>query len=279
MQIYKTIAETREALAGEALKNKIGFVPTMGALHKGHLSLVERCHSESDLTVVSIYVNPAQFGPQEDLNHYPRNLEKDIDLLRNYHVDIVFTPDDVQMYPEGYCTWVQVEGLSDILCGASRPGHFRGVVTIVLKLMHIVNPKLMFMGMKDYQQIIVLEKMIEDLNLETKIVRCPIVREPDGLAMSSRNSYLTPDERQRATCLIKALKNAQKMVNEGYLDSSILISEAENIIKQSDGRIDYIKIVDGSTLQELPEVRSGSRMMLAVYIGNTRLIDNIELLP
>jgi pantoate--beta-alanine ligase len=279
MQIYKTIAETREALAGEALKNKIGFVPTMGALHKGHLSLVERCHSESDLTVVSIYVNPTQFGPQEDLNHYPRNLEKDIDLLRNYHVDIVFTPDDVQMYPEGYCTWVQVEGLSDILCGASRPGHFRGVATIVLKLMHIVNPKLMFMGMKDYQQIIVLEKMIEDLNLETKIVRCPIVREPDGLAMSSRNSYLTPDERQRATCLIKALKNAQKMVNEGYLDSSILISEAENIIKQSDGRIDYIKIVDGSTLQELPEVRSGSRMMLAVYIGNTRLIDNIELLP
>jgi len=172
-----------------------------------------------------------------------------------------------------------VEGLSDILCGASRPGHFRGVATIVLKLMHIVNPKLMFMGMKDYQQIIVLEKMIEDLNLETKIVRCPIVREPDGLAMSSRNSYLTPDERQRATCLIKALKNAQKMVNEGHLDSSILISEAENIIKQSDGRIDYIKIVDGSTLQELPEVRSGSRMMLAVYIGNTRLIDNIELLP
>jgi len=279
MQIYKTITETREALAGEALQKKIGFVPTMGALHKGHLSLVERCHSESDLTVVSIYVNPAQFGPQEDLNHYPRNLEKDIDLLRNYHVDIVFTPDDVQMYPEGYCTWVQVEGLSDILCGASRPGHFRGVATIVLKLMHIVNPKLMFMGMKDYQQIIVLEKMIEDLNLETKIVRCPIVREPDGLAMSSRNSYLTPDERQRATCLIKALKNAQKMVNEGHLDSSILISEAENIIKQSDGRIDYIKIVDGSTLQELPEVRSGSRMMLAVYIGNTRLIDNIELLP
>ena len=279
MQIYKTIAETRKALAEEALKNKIGFVPTMGALHKGHLSLVERCHSESDLTVVSIYVNPTQFGPQEDLNHYPRNLEKDIDLLRNYHVDIVFTPDDVQMYPEGYCTWVQVEGLSDILCGASRPGHFRGVATIVLKLMHIVNPKLMFMGMKDYQQIIVLEKMIEDLNLETKIVRCPIVREPDGLAMSSRNSYLTPDERQRATCLIKALKNAQQMVNEGYLDSSILISEAENIIKQSDGRIDYIKIVDGSTLQELPEVRSSSRMMLAVYIGNTRLIDNIELLP
>ena len=279
MQIYKTIAETREALAEEALQKKVGFVPTMGALHKGHLSLVERCHSESDLTVVSIYVNPTQFGPQEDLNHYPRNLEKDIDLLRNYHVDIVFTPDDVQMYPEGYCTWVQVEGLSDILCGASRPGHFRGVATIVLKLMHIVNPKLMFMGMKDYQQIIVLEKMIEDLNLETKIVRCPIVREPDGLAMSSRNSYLTPDERQRATCLIKALKNAQKMVNEGYLDSSILISEAENIIKQSDGRIDYIKIVDGSTLQELPEVRSSSRMMLAVYIGNTRLIDNIELLP
>lgn len=279
MQIYKTIAETREALAEEALQKKVGFVPTMGALHKGHLSLVERCHSESDLTVVSIYVNPTQFGPQEDLNHYPRNLEKDIDLLRNYHVDIVFTPDDVQMYPEGYCTWVQVEGLSDILCGASRPGHFRGVATIVLKLMHIVNPKLMFMGMKDYQQIIVLEKMIEDLNLETKIVRCPIVREPDGLAMSSRNSYLTPDERQRATCLIKALKNAQQMVNEGYLDSSILISEAENIIKQSDGRIDYIKIVDGSTLQELPEVRSGSRMMLAVYIGNTRLIDNIELLP
>ena len=279
MQIYKTIAETREALAGEALQKKIGFVPTMGALHKGHLSLVERCHSESDLTVVSIYVNPTQFGPQEDLNHYPRNLEKDIDLLRNYHVDIVFTPDDVQMYPEGYCTWVQVEGLSDILCGASRPGHFRGVATIVLKLMHIVNPKLMFMGMKDYQQIIVLEKMIEDLNLETKIVRCPIVREPDGLAMSSRNSYLTPDERQRATCLIKALKNAQQMVNEGYLDSSILISEAENIIKQADGKIDYIKIVDGSTLQELTEVHSGARMMLAVYIGNTRLIDNLELLP
>jgi pantoate--beta-alanine ligase len=279
MQIYKTVAEIREALAAEALHKKIGFVPTMGALHKGHLSLVEKCHLESDLTVVSIYINPAQFRPQEDLNRYPRNFEKDIDLLRNYHADLVFTPDNAQMYPEGYCTWVTVEGLSDILCGASRPGHFRGVSTIVLKLIHIVQPKLMFMGMKDYQQIIVLEKMIEDLNLDTKIVRCPIVREPDGLAMSSRNLYLSPEERQRATCLIKALKKAQMMVNEGCLSSSILISEAENIIKQADGKIDYIKIVDGSTLQELAEVHSGARMMLAVYIGNTRLIDNLELLP
>ncbi|MCB5246210.1 MAG: pantoate--beta-alanine ligase [Candidatus Cloacimonadaceae bacterium] len=278
MQITKTISETREALATSGSHKKIGFVPTMGALHKGHLSLVEKCHLESDFTVVSIYLNPAQFGPQEDLNRYPRNLERDIDLLRSYDADLIFTPDDVQMYPEGYCTWVKVEGLSDILCGASRPGHFRGVATIVLKLIHIINPNLMFMGMKDYQQIIVLEKMIQDLNLETKIVRCPIIRESDGLAISSRNAYLGPEERQRATCLINALKTAQKMVNDGCLDSKILISEAENIIRESDGKIDYIKIVDSSTLQELPEVKSNAMMLLAVYIGNTRLIDNIELL-
>jgi len=279
MQIIDNIQAMQEIGNNWSAGKKIGFVPTMGYFHQGHLSLVAEANKQCEITVVSIFVNPSQFGPNEDFESYPRDMQRDLELLSKYKVDYVFSPNPEQMYPQDYRTWVEVEGLSSILCGASRPGHFRGVATIVLKLMHIVNPKLMFMGMKDYQQIIVLEKMIEDLNLETKIVRCPIVREPDGLAMSSRNSYLTPDERQRATCLIKALKNAQQMVNEGYLDSSILISEAENIIKQSDGRIDYIKIVDGSTLQELPEVRSSSRMMLAVYIGNTRLIDNIELLP
>lgn len=196
MQICRTVADFRQALSETRSGLKVGFVPTMGALHRGHLSLVERCEAESDLTVVSIYVNPAQFGPQEDLGRYPRNLDCDLDLLSRHRTDLVFFPDDAQMYPEGYRTWVEVTGLSDVLCGASRPGHFRGVATVVLKLTQIIRPDLMFMGLKDFQQIVVLERMLQDLNSETRIARCPIIREEDGLALMLTQHQFKPGRTQ-----------------------------------------------------------------------------------
>ncbi len=278
MRICRTAGEIREALSEIRGGLKTGFVPTMGALHRGHLSLVEKSKTESGLTVVSIYVNPAQFGPQEDLSKYPRDLEHDLELLSQLGTDLVFLPDDAQMYPEGYRTWVEVEGLSDVLCGASRPGHFRGVATVVLKLTQIVRPELMFMGLKDFQQIVVLERMLQDLNSETRIVRCPIVREGDGLALSSRNVYLDPDERKRAVCLNRAWKEAQKRVAEGCLASSELLAAAEKTVLEAGGRIDYVKIVDAVTLAEVETVNENSRMLLAVFIGRTRLIDNAALI-
>ncbi len=278
MQICQTVEEIRQALKNSSQELKVGFVPTMGALHRGHLSLVERCEAECDLTVVSIYVNPAQFGPQEDLGSYPRDMERDLALLAKHRTDLVFFPDDAQMYPEGHRTWVEVSGLSDLLCGASRPGHFRGVATVVLKLTQIVKPDLMFMGVKDFQQIVVLERMLKDLNSETRIARCPIIREEDGLALSSRNAYLSPDERIRAASLNQALKHAKKMVGQGCRDSREILAAAEKTVLTAEGRIDYIKIVDSDTLTDVETVNENSRMLLAVYIGKTRLIDNSALI-
>lgn len=278
MQICRTVADFRQALSETRSGLKVGFVPTMGALHRGHLSLVERCEAESDLTVVSIYVNPAQFGPQEDLGRYPRNLDCDLDLLSRHRTDLVFFPDDAQMYPEGYRTWVEVTGLSDVLCGASRPGHFRGVATVVLKLTQIIRPDLMFMGLKDFQQIVVLERMLQDLNSETRIARCPIIREEDGLALSSRNINLSRDERNLATCLNRALKHASQMAAQGCRDSSEILAMARKLVLEAGGKIDYIKIVDSQTLQEADHVDSNSRMLLAVFFGKTRLIDNSALI-
>ena len=278
MKICKTIKEMQAEVSRRDRNKTLGFVPTMGALHEGHLSLVRLSKSNCDLSTVSIYVNPSQFGPQEDFGRYPRNLERDLALLADNGADYVFLPDNEQMYPAGYKTWVEVEGLSSILCGNSRPGHFRGVATVVLKLVQIVKPDLMFMGMKDFQQVVVLETMLRDLNSDTQIFRCPIVRESDGLAMSSRNIYLSPEERAKALCLSQTLDMARQMVASGTKRAEEVILAAEDKINAAGGRIDYISLVNGSTLQPQDVIDQDTRMLLAVYIGNTRLIDNCSLM-
>ena len=278
MKICKTIKEMQAEVSRRDRNKTLGFVPTMGALHEGHLSLVRLSKSNCDLSAVSIYVNPSQFGPQEDFGRYPRNLERDLALLADNGADYVFLPDNEQMYPAGYKTWVEVEGLSSILCGNSRPGHFRGVATIVLKLVQIVKPDLMFMGMKDFQQVVVLETMLRDLNSDTQIFRCPIVRESDGLAMSSRNMYLSPEERAKALCLSQTLDMGRQMVASGKKRAEEVILAAEDKINAAGGRIDYISLVNGSTLQPQDVIDQDTRMLLAVYIGNTRLIDNCSLM-
>ena len=278
MKICKTIKEMQAEVSKRDRNKTLGFAPTMGALHEGHLSLVRLSKSNCDLSAVSIYVNPSQFGPQEDFGRYPRNLERDLALLADNGADYVFLPDNEQMYPAGYKTWVEVEGLSSILCGNSRPGHFRGVATIVLKLVQIVKPDLMFMGMKDFQQVVVLETMLRDLNSDTQIFRCPIVRESDGLAMSSRNMYLSPEERAKALCLSQTLDMGRQMVASGKKRAEEVILAAEDKINAAGGRIDYISLVNGSTLQPEDVIDQDTRMLLAVYIGNTRLIDNCSLM-
>jgi len=278
MKICKTIKEMQAEVSKRDRNKTLGFAPTMGALHEGHLSLVRLSKSNCDLSAVSIYVNPSQFGPQEDFGRYPRNLERDLALLADNGADYVFLPDNEQMYPAGYKTWVEVEGLSSILCGNSRPGHFRGVATIVLKLVQIVKPDLMFMGMKDFQQVVVLETMLRDLNSDTQIFRCPIVRESDGLAMSSRNMYLSPEERAKALCLSQTLDMARQMVASETKRAEEVILAAEDKINAAGGRIDYISLVNGSTLQPEDVIDQDTRMLLAVYIGNTRLIDNCSLM-
>ena len=278
MKICKTIKEMQAEVSRRDRNKTLGFVPTMGAMHEGHLSLVRLSKSNCDLSTVSIYVNPSQFGPQEDFGRYPRNLERDLALLADNGADYVFLPDNEQMYPAGYKTWVEVEGLSSILCGNSRPGHFRGVATIVLKLVQIVKPDLMFMGMKDFQQVVVLETMLRDLNSDTQIFRCPIVRESDGLAMSSRNMYLSPEERAKALCLSQTLDMARQMVASETKRAEEVILAAEDKINAAGGKIDYISLVNGSTLQPQDMIDQDTRMLLAVYIGNTRLIDNCSLM-
>jgi len=259
------------------LNGKIGFVPTMGFLHEGHLSLVSAAKKQSDIVIVSIFVNPAQFGLNEDLSSYPRNIERDIKLLENLDVDYIFFPTDEQMYPEGYKTWVNVDKITQVLCGRSRPTHFRGVTTIVAKLMNLIDPDLMFMGEKDFQQLVVLKQMAKDLNFRTKIVGCSIIREKDGLALSSRNKYLSSKGRIKALCLNKSLLLAQKLFNEGISSSNKIISQMTHLIEENEGIIDYIEVFDPVTLEHLSEFESGSRIALAVIIENTRLIDNIDI--
>ncbi len=275
MKLINTLAEMQALKHPEGLK--IGFVPTMGYLHEGHLSLVDASKKDCDLTIVSIFVNPAQFGENEDLDSYPRDMERDLSLLKARGVDYVFFPDARMMYPNGYRTWVEVEGLSDILCGASRKGHFRGVCTVVLKLVNIVKPHYMYMGDKDYQQQSILRIMLKDLNLETTIVGCPIVREQDGLAKSSRNVYLDPNNRQIALCLYRALIQAQQEVRSGILVAETLAEHAAALIESTGARVDYVKIIDSRDLSFPNEVNEHSRMVIAAYVGKTRLIDNMLL--
>jgi pantoate--beta-alanine ligase len=279
MKIIKTIKEMKTVLASHREQAKIiGFVPTMGYLHQGHLSLIRRARQSSDIVVISIFVNPTQFGPQEDLARYPRDIKRDEELAEQGGVDYIFYPDVSEMYPEGYKTYVLVEELSKKMCGASRPGHFRGVTTIVLKLFNIIQPHCAYFGQKDAQQAIIIRRMVEDLNLDVKIEVEPIVREADGLAMSSRNSYLNAKERKAALVLYHALNLAQKLIKQGERNSSVIISQMEKFIRQEPlARIDYISIVDNRNLQELALINKEALIALAVYIGKTRLIDNITI--
>jgi len=258
-------------------RNKlIGFVPTMGALHEGHLSLIRACRRECDFVVVSIFVNPTQFGPREDFKKYPRTWKRDRVLLKKEGVDAVFYPYAKTMYPVGFSTHVKVDGLSNILCGVARLGHFQGVTTVVLKLFNIVKPDIAYFGQKDYQQSIIIKRMVRDLNLDITIRVLPIVREPDGLAMSSRNSYLNAKQRQDALCLYNSLKRARYLTKNSKVKNPIIIKrEMRKIIKSASGKIDYIEIINPETLESVEAVRGKVVIVLAVKIGHTRLIDNM----
>lgn len=280
MKVLNTIKEIR-LLIREARKNgkSIGFVPTMGYLHEGHISLVKKAREENDLVIVSIFVNPTQFGQGEDFESYPRNLERDSKLVEDAGADIVFSPLVEEMYPSGCSTYVDTD--SDItkkLCGASRRGHFRGVTTIVTKLFNIVTPDRAYFGQKDAQQVAVIEQMVRDLCIDVEIVPCPIVREEDGLAMSSRNTYLGDDERRAAIVLSKALSSAEEVIKEGERDA-LKVSKliVDKISSQPLSKIDYVEIVCDKTLEAIEEIKGGILIALAVNIGRTRLIDNVKL--
>jgi len=277
MLIFKTIAEAQSACAQLRGEGRIlGLVPTMGALHEGHLSLVRAAKAECDIAAVSIFVNPTQFGPNEDFSKYPRTFEQDCALLEREGVDLIFAPTVDDMYPAGASTFVLVEGVSERLDGASRPGHFRGVTTVVSKLFHIVCPHKAFFGQKDAAQVAVLRKMVRDLNCPLQLVVCPIVREPDGLAMSSRNRYLSEKERQQALVLQRALGEVEKRVAAGETKSSALIEAARRVFaSEADVRIDYVAIVDPDTLIDTPDVHGGALVAVAAFVGTTRLIDNL----
>jgi len=274
MQVITSIAEMKSLSRALKHTGSLGFVPTMGYLHEGHLSLVDQSVSANSNTVVSIFVNPAQFGRNEDLSTYPRDLDRDLKLLEARGTGYVFYPDVSEVYTPEHLSWVDVEELSSLLCGKSRPGHFRGVATIVLKLINIIQPDYMYMGIKDFQQVVVLERMLLDLNLDTRITRCPIVREADGLAMSSRNSYLNPSERIAALCLSQSLYVARHSFSQGERDCEVLTAIASQIILSAGGKIDYVQCVDPATLKTVKTADAQTRMVMAVYIGRTRLIDN-----
>ena len=255
----------------------VGFVPTMGFFHQGHLSLMKESLKRTDKTVVSIFVNPTQFGPNEDFNTYPRDIERDLALAESTGVHAVFVPDVQEMYPSPSKTWVEVEGLTKHLCGRSRPGHFRGVATVVTKLFNIIQPDVAVFGEKDFQQLQVIRQMVRDLDFPIKIVGAPIFREKDGLAMSSRNTYLSDDERKSSLCLFNALKRARELISKNEVkDASGLVSALEDFIgKYPFTRIDYIFVGDPETLEPATHIKRPLLVALAVYVGKTRLIDNM----
>jgi len=280
MKVIKKIDETRRAVSGIKSRGmSIGFVPTMGYLHEGHLSLARESIRKAGVTVVSIFVNPAQFGPREDFKEYPRDLNRDSEVLEKEGVDYLFVPEADEMYPQGYKTYVEVCDLQDKLCGRSRPGHFRGVCTVVLKLFNIINPDISYFGQKDYQQAIILKRMVKELNLEVKIEVLPIIREEDGLALSSRNKYLTQEERKAALVLSKSLKEAKSVVEKGQRDPAAIIKAMKEIIgREPLAKIDYVEIVDMDNLDPVARIEKEALVALAVFIGKVRLIDNTILL-
>ncbi|MFZ5968057.1 MAG: pantoate--beta-alanine ligase [Bacillota bacterium] len=254
----------------------IGFVPTMGYLHEGHMSLMQRAKEENDFVVVSIFVNPTQFGVGEDFETYPRNLERDSQLAASQGVDAIFHPTAKEMYPSGYKTYVEVEGITEKLCGSSRPGHFRGVTTVVNKLFQIVRPHRAYFGQKDAQQVAVIQQMVKDLNIDVEVIPCPIVREADGLAMSSRNTYLSDTERAAALVLSRSLFMAREMIEKGERSAANIKSFiVSNIEKELLAVIDYVEVVHGESLETIDKIEGKVLMALAVKIGKTRLIDNI----
>lgn len=277
METIRTIAWMKEKSREARLEQRIiGFVPTMGALHAGHLALVERARKECSPVYASIFLNPKQFGPNEDLSRYPRPLEADIEKLTRAKVDGLFLPDAAEVYPRGFSTYVHVEGLSERLEGKSRPGHFRGVATVVMKLFEMVQPNYAYFGRKDAQQVRIIQHMARDLNLDVEIVVCPIVREPDGLALSSRNTYLNPEERQAATVLYRALRAASAQIHAGISDSMELQRAMHKVLEaEPRARIDYAEIVDAETFEPAVRLTRRSYALLAVHIGRTRLIDNM----
>jgi pantoate--beta-alanine ligase len=277
MEVIQRIPQMKEVSRKARSEGKvIGLVPTMGFLHEGHLSLVREARKMADVVVVSIFVNPAQFAPTEDFDKYPRDVTRDAELLTSEKTDYIFLPKAEEMYPENYHTYVKVRDLSAKMCGVSRPDHFEGVTTVVLKLFHIVDPHFTYFGQKDAQQMVIIRRMVADLNLDVEIVRLPIMREPDGLAMSSRNTYLTPEERKAATVLYRALQHAQKRIDEGERKSKTLMKEIREVIESEPlARIDYISITDMVELKELKTLKGKCLIALAVYFGSTRLIDNI----
>ncbi len=279
MRICNTIEDMRAACRSVRSGGKrLGFVATMGALHEGHLSLVRAGRAECDVVVASIFVNPTQFGPTEDLAKYPRTFDRDRQLLEREGVELLFAPSIEEMYPAGAVTWVTVEGLSEKLDGRSRPGHFRGVTTVVAKLLHVIEPDAAFFGQKDAAQVAIIRRMARDLNVPVEIVACPIVREPDGLAMSSRNAYLDPQQRKEALVLHRSLMRVKKMWEGGqHSAEKLLAAGREELATENSVRLDYFEIADPESLDRVGNVGKGALVAVAAFIGATRLIDNILL--
>lgn len=276
MNIVETIAQVRAQVRNWKSDGlTVGFVPTMGYLHEGHLSLIERARRENDRVVVSIFVNPTQFGPNEDLASYPRDLERDAALCEGVGTDLIFHPEPSEMYPQGFCSYVDMDVLTQELCGLSRPVHFRGVCTVVSKLFHIVQPDRAYFGEKDAQQLAVIRRMVQDLNMDLEIIGCPIVREADGLAKSSRNTYLSPEERKAALVLSRSIFLGKQLVEQGETDAGKVITAMTELISAEPlARIDYVKTVDLLTMQQIEVLDRPFLTAIAVYIGKTRLIDN-----
>lgn len=276
MKIVKTISEVRnEVKICKKQGLSIGLVPTMGYLHEGHKSLIERAHKENDIVVVSDFVNPVQFGPNEDLATYPRDLERDAKLCEEAGADLLFNPEPEEMYFKDFCTYVNMEVLSEELCGKTRPTHFRGVCTVVSKLFNIVTPDKAYFGQKDAQQLAIIKRMVRDLNFDIEIVGCPIIREQDGLAKSSRNTYLSADERKAALILSKAVKLGMDLAKNGEKDANKIVNEMKKLIETEPlAKIDYVKAVDANSIEIISEMKPPVLVAMAVYIGKTRLIDN-----
>ena len=276
MEIITTVADMKARVAEwKAEGLTVGLTPTMGALHEGHMSLMEAARNACDKVVTSVFVNPIQFGPNEDYDNYPRDLEHDAAIAESKGVDVVFHPSVEEMYPPNYNTYVVMETLTDTLCGAKRPGHFRGVCTVVNKLMNIVQPDMAFFGQKDAQQLAIIKRMVADLNMNVTVVGCPIVREEDGLAKSSRNAYLSAEERTAALCLSRAIFAAQEAIENGERNARAITKLVTDTIEAEPmSRIDYVEVVDLANMQPVETLGEAGLVAIAVYIGSTRLIDN-----
>lgn len=276
MKLVTTIEEVRAVIKQWKKEDlTIGYVPTMGYLHEGHASLMQAARKENDKVVVSIFVNPMQFGPNEDLASYPRDLEKDSALCSDMNVDLIFHPEPEEMYDKDFCSFTDITGLSDALCGLSRPIHFRGVCTVLNKFFNILTPDRAYFGQKDAQQAAIVKQFVKDLNIPVQIIRCPIIREEDGLAKSSRNTYLSKEERQAALCLSKAIFLGEQLVEQGEKNADVVIQKMITLLKQEPlADIEYVKAVHGLTMKEVHEIQPPTLVAMAVRIGTTRLIDN-----